>query len=195
MVDIRGNGGGDSDAKNELLSYLVKSKLSRKADTRALIRTVKLPEELLPYSNTWVEAVKKGLPKRRYKPFNDTYYELKGGGSSVSIAPKKQAFKGQVYIFGDGSNTSATYTMLMLAKNYGFATFIGSESGGNLQGINGSQYVFFYLPYSRMEVDIPLIYSQPTASMPDRGVKPDIEVKMTQRAIALGRDPFLEALR
>jgi len=98
-------------------------------------------------------------------------------------------------MLGNGSNTSATYTMLLLAKTYGFAKFVGSESGGNLQGINGSQYVFFYLPYSKMEVDIPLIYTQPTKRRPDRGVKPDIEVKIMQRDIALGRDPFLEVAR
>ena len=195
IVDIRGNGGGDSDARDELLSYLVKSKLKRKKDTRALIRTTKIPEDLHPYCNTWVEKVKKGLPKWMYKPFDERHYELRGGTGKLSIKPKKQAFGGKVYIFGNGSNTSATYTMLLLAKTYGFATFVGSESGGNLQGINGSQYVFFYLPYSQMEVDIPLIYTQPTTSRPDRGVKPDIEVKITQRDIALGRDPFLEGIR
>jgi len=195
IVDIRGNGGGDSDARDELLSYLVKSKLKRKKDTRALIRTTKIPEDLLPYCNTWVEKVKKGLPKWMYKPFDEMYYQLRGGAGNSSITPKKQAFKGQVYMLGNGSNTSATYTMLLLAKTYGFAKFVGSESGGNLQGINGSQYVFFYLPYSKMEVDIPLIYTQPTKRRPDRGVKPDIEVKIMQRDIALGRDPFLEVAR
>ncbi len=71
--------------------------------------------------------------------------------------------------------------MLLLANTYGFVTFVGSGSGSNLQGINGSQYVFFYLPCSKMEVDIPLIYTQPATSRPDRGVKPDMEVKITQR--------------
>ncbi len=193
IVDIRANGGGDSDAKDELLSYLVKDKIQRKEDTRSLIRTAKIDEDLQAYCDTWLNAILEGLPKRQYEPYDEVHYLFKKGINKVSINPKKEAFKGQTYILGNGSNTSATYTMLHLAKTYGFAKFIGTESGGNLQGINGSQYVFFYLPYSKMEVDIPMIFSQPTSEMPDRGVTPDIMVKKTQENIALGTDPVLDA--
>ena len=192
IVDIRGNGGGDSDAKDELLSYLVTEKIQRKEDTRSLIRTTRLPESLVPHSRTYLKVLIDGLPKNQYETFDSTYYLFKKGINTVSIAPKKKGFRGQTYILGDGSNTSATYTMLHLAKTYGFAKFVGSESGGNLQGINGSQYIFFYLPHSKMEIDIPLIHSQPTGQMPDRGVLPDIEVKRTQRSIATEKDPFLQ---
>ena len=52
---------------------------------------------------------------------------------------------------------------------------------------------FFTMPYSKMEVDIPLIFSQPMQEMPDAGVKPDVSIKMTQAALAQGADPLLEA--
>ncbi|MFY0654666.1 MAG: hypothetical protein JXQ96_21715 [Cyclobacteriaceae bacterium] len=194
IVDIRGNGGGDSDAKDELLSYLVKDKIQRKEDTRSLIRTTKLPKSLLPYSRTYLKVLIDGLPKNQYETFDSTYYLFKKGINTISIAPKKKSFKRQTYILGNGSNTSATYTMLHLAKTYGFAKFVGSESGGNLQGINGSQYIFFNLPYSKMEIDIPLIHSQPTSEMPDRGVLPDTPVTRTQKSIAAQNDPFLELI-
>lgn len=194
IVDIRGNGGGDGNAKDEVLSYLVKEKMERKNDTRSLIRTVKIKEALHPYCDTWLDVIINGLPQDYYAPYDEMHYLFAGGGSNVSIIPKEKAFKGQTYILGDGSNTSATYTLLLLAKTYGFAQFIGSESGGNLQGINGDQYVFFRLPYSKMEVDIPLVFTQPIAEMPDKGVMPDILVKKTQESISSGSDPFLDAV-
>ena len=192
MVDIRGNGGGDDGARNELLSYLIKEKVNMENTFRKLIRTTQVAEELHPYCDTWYKPVLTGLPADQFERFDEQYFLLTKKEKGTIIKPNKGAFGGDIYLFGDGSNTSATFQLFTLAQQYRFATVIGSESGGNRQGTNGSQYLFFYMPYSGMEVDIPLVFSQAVEEMPDAGVQPDIEVKNDQRSIALGEDPLIQ---
>ncbi|NQZ76204.1 MAG: hypothetical protein HRT61_08850 [Ekhidna sp.] len=189
IVDIRGNGGGLGEPRDELMAYLVKEKVRMANTFRSLIRTKKLDEDLHEYSDTWNKAILTGLPESMYQPFDDKYFALKAKDLEKTIKPKKNGFKGDVYLFGDGSNTSATFQLFTLAKEHGFAKVIGSESGGNQQGTNGNQYIFFYMPYSDMEVDIPLIFSQATSDVPDAGLMPDIEVRKSQETIALDQDP------
>ena len=74
-------------------------------------------------------------------------------------------------------------------KNIGM--FVGRPSGGNQQGINGGDYFFFYLPYSGMEVDIPLKYFAPPTSKPDSGIIPDVIIRESQKQIYEGKDSVM----
>ena len=194
-IDIRGNGGGLTEPANELISYLIDKPIACSEDEKVLIRTVKFAPELLPYTSTGAQILASGLPKELYRDDSDGLYRLMLPSDCEEIRPSKFRFKGERFIFGGPSNVSATYTLLDKANTYGFATFIGQESGGNLQGINGGEYAFFTLPYSKMEVDIPLKYFKPATSRPDSGVKPSVKIKNTQAEIAQNIDSFLEYLK
>ena len=193
-IDIRGNGGGLSEPANELISYLIKDSLKCEEASKVYIKTTKFNPELLPFIDTWVEVLKTGLPEQMYRKAENGQYELLESTGCEDIAPKENRYRGEVYIFGDASNVSATYTLLAKAKQFEFATVIGQTSGGNQQGINGGEYAFFYLPYSKMEVDIPLKYFAPASPKEDAGVEPDIRVEVKQSDIAFSNDPFIEYL-
>ncbi|NQX92279.1 MAG: hypothetical protein HRT74_09215 [Flavobacteriales bacterium] len=191
-IDIRGNGGGLSDPADELLSYLIEDTMKQASTGKIYIRTTKFNPDLMPHIDTWVEVLKEGLPSEMYQDGRDGLYELFEPAVYKDIAPKENRFKGEVFVFGDASNVSATFTLLKKSNDFGIATFIGEESGGNQQGINGGQYAFFTMPYSQIEVDIPLKFFSPTSERPDAGIKPAVAITTSQEDIALKKDPYLE---
>lgn len=193
-IDIRGNGGGLSEPADELMSYLIDTPLNCDDMGKVLIRCTKFPGDLLPHIDTWVDALKTGLPEEIYSPALDGLYELKLPSDCEDLKPQTPHYKGQVFILGDASNVSATFTLLKKAKQFGFARYIGETSGGNLQGINGGEYAFFTMPYCKMEVDIPLKFFAPKEPQPDAGLQPQIVINTTQKDIAQNRDPYLEYL-
>ncbi|MEM6377666.1 MAG: S41 family peptidase [Bacteroidota bacterium] len=193
-IDIRGNGGGLSDPANELLSYLISDSLKCDDLGKIYIRTTKLNPDLLPFMDLYVEGLKTGLPANMYQAAENDLYELFEPSQCTDIAPQENRFSGETLIFGNSSNVSATFTLLKKANQFGFATYVGQESGGNQQGINGGQYAFFHLPYSKFEVDIPLKYFAPKSERPDAGVQPKVPIQITQEDIAKGRDPYLNYL-
>jgi hypothetical protein len=191
-IDIRGNGGGLSEPRDELISYLIKDKLDCSDASKALTRTTKVDSVFLPYSKTWNKFIFEGLPPQFYTRYDDTFYELKEEADCRDIIPKDNRFEGQAFILGGPGNVSATFTLLQKTRRFGFATFVGQESGGNQQGINGGEYIFFYLPHSQMEVDIPLKYFVPSTEQPDSGVSPEVNIAFTQEDITRRRDPQME---
>jgi hypothetical protein len=191
-IDIRDNGGGLSEPRDELISYLIKDKLDCSGASKSLIRTTKVDAAFIPYAKSWNDITFEGLPPHSYTRYDDTFFELKEEAGCQDIIPKDNRFEGRAFILGGPGNVSATFTLLQKARHYGFATFVGQESGGNQQGINGGEYLFFYLPHSQMEVDIPLKYFAPPVERPDAGVAPAVEVALTQEDIARGRDPYME---
>jgi hypothetical protein len=191
-IDIRGNGGGLSEPRDELISYLIEDTLDCSSASKSLIRTTKVDAAFMPHAKTWNDIIFEGLPPQFYTRYDDTFFELKEEAGCQEIIPKGNRFGGRAFIFGGPGNVSATFTLLQKARRLGFATFAGQESGGNQQGINGGEYLFFYLPHSQMEVDIPLKYFAPPGQQPDAGVAPEVEISFTREAIAQGRDPYME---
>ena len=190
-LDIRGNGGGLTAAANDLISYLTFDTLRCDDLGKVYIRSTKINPELLPYSDVYVKPLIDGLPPDFYRKSQNDLFELRIPEDCTDVFPNSSRFKGKIYVFGDGSNVSATYTLLKKAKQFGFATFIGSTTGGNQQGINGGEYVFFNLPYSNVEVDIPLKYYAPKLLQKDQGLSAEIYLKPTQQDIARGQDTNL----
>ncbi|MEN0046938.1 MAG: S41 family peptidase [Bacteroidota bacterium] len=190
IIDIRGNTGGLGEVRDELLSYLITAPVEAHQQ-KILVRTTKVDEKYKPYSDTWVKWIFEGLSTLEYRRFNEEFYELSESFDSEIIHPKKTAFKGNVYMLGDASNVSATFTLLENTKQLETVYFVGNETGGNKQGINGGEYIFFYLPYSGMEVDVPLKFFYGGANRKDEGVQPDYEVSYNKEDIATNFDPYL----
>ncbi|NQX77789.1 S41 family peptidase [Gilvibacter sp.] len=191
VIDIRGNGGGLTEPANELISYMITDNLLCNREKKVLVKTVKYDEQVLPHITPKIDFLVAGLPGEYYSAEDNGLYKLLVGDDCTDISPKENAFKGNVYIFGNGTNVSATYTLLDKAKENSFATYVGEASGGNLQGINGGEYAFFTMPYSKMEIDIPLKFFSPGIERSDSGVTPDVEIRIDQEDIFLNRDPYL----
>ena len=80
-------------------------------------------------------------------------------------------------------------------KKHQLGTLIGEETGGNQKGINGGQILFLRLPYSKIEIDVPIVgtFSRaPTVS--DGGILPDIQVEYSIDDLIHQRDPQLETV-
>ncbi|NBC66298.1 MAG: hypothetical protein GVY07_11675 [Bacteroidetes bacterium] len=155
VIDIRGNGGGLSENKDLLLSYLTKDEISCPEHKKQLIVTTQADSSYRQYVKTWDEVIFDGLPQSFTRPFNERYVELLEGRCE-SIQASENAFLGEVFILGNQSNVSSTFSLLNAIQQEKLGTYIGQPSGGNKQGINGGSYFFLYLPNSQFEIDIPL---------------------------------------
>ncbi|RDC65454.1 S41 family peptidase [Adhaeribacter pallidiroseus] len=175
IIDVRGNEGGDDDTRNELLSYLIRQPFGCANPEQKIYRYLRVPNPLLPYLQTWNEDFKKPKDSLQYVSFADNLYKPKAANCS-SIEPKPKAFTGKVYVLIDAKNSSTTFTMADLLQTTQAATLIGEKTGGTKQGLNGSQFFFLHLPYSHLEIDIPLVWQAPTRPRTDCGVIPDHEV-------------------
>jgi hypothetical protein len=194
VIDIRGNGGGLSENKDLLLSYLTKDEISCSEHKKQLIVTTQADSSYRQYVHTWDEIIFEGLPQSFTQPYSDRYVELLEG-SCEPIQPSENAFLGEVFILGNQSNVSSTFSLLNAIQKENLGTYIGQPSGGNKQGINGGSYFFLYLPNSQFEIDIPLKFSSFGNDAQDGYLSPDVIVKTTQEDIALQKDPYLNTVR
>jgi Peptidase family S41 len=200
ILDIRGDEGGN-DVGNEILQHLVDEPLTL-SPMRRLIRYRKVSEDLLPYLDTWDKSFRdwgsfasalstpwptapKGVPYLKLTRYDDD--------SGDVIRPAGRRFHGEVVVLIDATNSSATFQFAQEIQTHHLGTLIGQPTGGSQRGINGGAFFFLRLPYSGIELDLPLIGTFPPAPMPDAGVKPDIPITKTAADIAEGRDPELAA--
>ena len=194
VIDIRGNGGGLSENRERLLSFLSEDPIPCDESAKELIVTTQADSSYRAYVETREEIIFQGLPESFTRPYNDRYVELLVGGCEP-IQPSENVFSGDVFVLGNQSNVSSTFSLLNIIRNEGLGTYVGEPSGGNTQGINGGSYLFLYLPNSQFEIDIPLKFTSYGENEKDGYLAPDIHVEITQKDIALQNDPYLDKVR
>lgn len=192
IVDIRENEGGADEARDAVLSYLTPKNLGCVSPYRRLYRYNSIPDSLLQHLDTWDDSFKKPKPDSLFTRTKDGFYENRFPGNCEEILPKPNHFKGKIYLITDVTNSSATFIMADVFKNNKLGTIVGEVTGGTQQGINGGELFFFYLPNSKIEMDLPLIYQAPRIARPDEGIKPDYEVKTKPSDLAAMRDAQME---
>ncbi|MEZ5428242.1 MAG: S41 family peptidase [Pyrinomonadaceae bacterium] len=183
IVDLRGNGGGDTSVGLELARYLVKEDRPRYLNGRRLVRNVAAQKGLAKYVDTYSDelkfALQNGIPAGMYRRAEDGFYEIlpdEVADEKAGVAPYENNFRGTAYIICDASNASATFQFLSYAQENDLAIIVGQTTGGNKQGINGGGYFFLNLPNSQIEIDIPVIFSAPLKPQKDESVIPDVIV-------------------
>lgn len=196
IVDIRGNGGGDDAARDEVFSYLTNKPFGCEDPMHRRFRFLSIPSNLLPYLQTWNNSFKQTKNADDYVHFPDGLYESKIELNTPCdpIQPKANHFTGKICLLTDSRNESTTFTLAKLFRTEGLGQIVGEATSGNQQGINGGQFFFMYLPYSHVEVDIPLVWGAYIGNKPDTGIKPDILIPVTQISIATQKDVALEYL-
>lgn len=156
---------------------------------------------LLPYLSTWddsfenwgISAVDLPEPWPTAPPVPYLrQVEQPTPESKMQLA--KQRYTGQVFVFTDANNSSATLAFARSIQQQRRDKLVGAPTGGNQRGINGGAFFFLALPNSHLEIDLPLIGYFPPTAQPDGGLSPDIRVATTIEAIATGRDPILRAI-
>lgn len=192
IVDIRKNEGGADEARNAVLSYLTPKNLGCAMPYRRLYRYNHIPDSLNQYLSTWDDDFRKPKPESLYLKTADGFYESRTPNKCVEIFSNTNHFKGKIYLLTDVTNSSATFTLADVFKQNKLGTIVGETTGGTQQGINGGEIFFFYLPNSKIEMDLPLIYQAPKAPRPDEGIRPDYEIKTTPTDLAQMRDAQME---
>lgn len=185
VIDLRGNGGGDTDVGFELARYLAKNVSPEYLKSKRLVRNVAPQKDLAKYLDTYSDELKSvlqnGIPANIYRKSENGYSEILPNENTTNypkITPDANNFRGNAYIIADSSNASATFQFLDYAQKNQLAKIVGQISGGNKQGINGGNYFFLRLPNSKIEVDIPVYYLAPfDLPQKDTGVIPDVVVK------------------
>ncbi|MFN3918647.1 MAG: S41 family peptidase, partial [Flavobacteriales bacterium] len=106
--------------------------------------------------------------------------------------PKTNSYKGEVFLITNANNSSTTFTMADIFKNYSFGKIVGEPTGGTKQGLNGGQMFFLCLPFSKFEIDLPIIFQAPTENSLDEAVNPDYLITTKQSDIFYNRDSQIE---
>lgn len=198
IIDLRDNEGG-LDVGAVIAQYLIGKPIQYGAYQR-YSRYRSAPRELVPYLDTWDRSFldwSTNAFSPRFRPqANAVYYRMtafEDKATGILITPTAPRFRGKVAILMNAENSSATFQFEQLAQQAGLAILIGSPSGGNRRGINGSAFFFLHLPNSKIEVDVPLCASLPATSEPDAALVPDKTVQVTVAGLAEGRDEVLRA--
>jgi C-terminal processing protease CtpA/Prc len=190
IIDIRGNEGGADEVMAMLGKNLMENSCGIKAfETR--VRYQKLPTELKPFVGTWdkrIYDISDAYPISR-----DGFYVNENEQEIERLPGSAKAYKGNVYIIIDQSNSSSTMLLSRYVKECRLATLVGQPTGGSLQGINGGQMFFVNLPNSKIEFDIP-VYGMFDDSAPSGGVHPDIVVSTSREDLIDRNDPYISTI-
>ena len=199
IVDLRGNEGG-TDVGDAILGHYVEAPLHT-ASLQRWTRYRRVPDPLRPNLHTWDRSFFDWGDAAKPRP--DGFYVLTrydddpaGGDVLAPLSPRSRA---RLIVLVDGANSSATFQFAQLVQANHLGTLVGEPTGGNQRGINGGAFFFLALPRTGLEIDLPLIGRFPADGhperLPDRGLMPDVLVKVTAADLAAGRDPELAAAR
>ena len=197
IVDLRYCFGGDPRYGASLLSYL-SNKPFQIFDSLSS-RLIKIPtyskcisDIAETESKTWPNMleISKNISKKNqignyYTGFRDSIFQ-----------PKKNGFKGNVYLILNSDIHSAGAVTAALFDYYSNAIIVGSPTAGPYNSGNAIETIYLTLPNTKIGVDIPLFhynYAVPTNLYPyKKGINSDVHVKSTIDDIINNKDAALE---
>lgn len=196
LIDLRGNGGGDSRLGSELLSYLTDSpyRMAQRKEWKMSAEYKSYMRQMLPWWIRW-------FPFTWVSSFARKTFGARDGEIVIdtsAIEPPDQnplRYSGRTaFLIGPGTFSSA----MMLANavaDYKLATLIGEETGG-IPTAYGEVYSFD-LPNTRLSANVSsAFFVRANGDTEDRrGIMPDIEVRQTEGDTRAGRNTVLERAR
>ena len=201
ILDLRGNEGGE-DVGNEILAHLIDAPITL-SPMRRLVRYRKVPDDLVPYLDTWDKSFRDwgkdavDLPEPwPTAPGEVRYLKLTRFDDDATgdvIKPSGERYRGKVFVLIDATNSSATFQFAQNLQSHHLGLLVGQPTGGSQRGINGGAFFFLHLPHSDIELDLPLIGTFPPQPEPDAGVSPDILVTESALDVSERKDPVLDA--
>lgn len=115
--------------------------------------------------------------------------KLRTGRQAFIVFPQKDAYLGPVVVLVDGGSASTSEILAAGLQENGRATIVGERTmGAALPSIFGKLPTGALFQYAIADFKTPK-----GVLIEGLGVKPDIEVKLTRRALLEGRDPQLDA--
>jgi hypothetical protein len=194
IVDVRRNGGGDSQFGDELLAHMTSTPYRLAAR-----KEWKMSHEYRSYLKHHLNASIRWLPIEYLFGIGRRMFSGPDGKIMVNEIPLDKhkrvppAFAGPLCLLA-GAGTFSSATMLVDAvKTYKLGTVIGEETGG-LPTAFGDIYMF-QLPASRFTVSVSsATWVRASGDTTEKdGVMPDVPARQTPLDIRNGRDPVLTA--
>ena len=196
IVDLRGNGGGDSRLGEELLRYI-----TTKPYRMSAAKEWKMSAEYRSYFKTWVHPAIRWTHGWQLIPVGR---QLMNGpdGKIVSFpetpeahAPAQPFFSRPVCVLIGPQTFSSAVDLADAIKTYHLATLVGEETGGRPNGF-GEAYIF-RLPHSQLAVSVSsALFIRASGDTTDhRGVLPDFAAPRTAEDRGAGRDPAVDRCR
>lgn len=196
IIDIRENEGGQGEVGEYILERVIKESFTAPS-MQSSVRYLTIPEDYQKSISTWDKFPYDFSNKIEEKKGSQYLLKQKYSVAGKTYKPKKNGYKGEVYLITDASNSSATHLMAAYAKQVKGITLVGQETGGNQLGTNGSFMFFLRLPNTKVELDIPVInmFVPPlSGEARNGGILPDFVVEKTWENIVLGKDAEIEKI-
>lgn len=200
IIDIRNNYGGSLYEINQLYSYLAPEPFVLIKPSQLTSRTTPLKTNYFRKSNPLQYTVKSLLYPGYFFSQAFSVYKGKDGiayykmKENKSTKPKKNVFKGKVYVLINGGSFSASSIISSKLKFDKRATLVGEETGGANDGTVAGFYSYQKLPYSKIDLPIGLLLIQPNIDFTNsqRGVLPDFEIHQSMQDIIDKKDVQLD---
>ncbi|HWO00709.1 MAG TPA: S41 family peptidase [Blastocatellia bacterium] len=190
IIDLRGNGGGEDELGQLLVSYLINEPFKYYNDLVINAMTFSFGK----YTQSKVQ-----IPENRVEKRDDGKVHAIGHPNWGIKQPSQPHFAGKVFILIDGGSFSTTSEFLSQAHFHKLATFIGEESGGGYYGNSSGFMPSLTLPNTGLTLRVPLMTYYMAVSgykQASHGVIPDYPVEHTIADLIAGRDKDMElALR
>ncbi len=196
IIDVRDNLGGSLSEIQNLYSYLSSSKFTFINDIEVTSRKsmfhanyfsefspILQPFAVIAYPIYFIGTAISTKNK-------DGKIYLRNNNLFTSHQPKKNAFKGKIYVLINGSSFSASSILASKLKNDHRAILVGEETGGANDGTVAGRYATKKLPNSKIILPIGLMKIQPNIifTHTKKGVTPDITIVPTLRDILSKKD-------
>lgn len=188
IIDIRKNGGGNSELGDYLLSYLTKKKY-RQFDAAIMNCTAK---------DSYVEMLKEAYPHMidSLNRFLEKQITKQGNMYVMNIEyaeqrEQKNFFEGNIYLLTSHSTYSSAAAFAATFKCYRIGTVVGQETGQ--PSIASGNIVMYRLPNTGLQCGISnMYYVMACGNSKEHGILPDFAVTESERDIINGKDTALE---
>ncbi len=200
IIDMRDNLGGSLAEINNLYSYLAPEKFKFikdievtkpssmfKADYFRMVPDITKPIAAAAYP-FYLVGTALSLKRTREGTF------LRNNGIFSVRKPKKDNFKGKIYVLINGSSFSAASILPSKLKDSGRAFLVGEETGGANDGTVAGRYSTRKLPNSKLKLPVGLMLIQPDIefSGKGRGVIPHHEIVPDLKQVLQKKDIQLD---
>ncbi|HYV07248.1 MAG TPA: S41 family peptidase [Blastocatellia bacterium] len=186
IIDLRGNGGGEDELGQLLVSYLIDKPFKYYDD---------LVINAMTFSFAKYTTSNMKIPEKLVETRADGKVHAIGHPNWGIKQPSKPHFAGKVFVLIDGGSFSASSEFLSLAHFHKLATFIGEESAGGYYGNSSGFMPMVTLPNTKLSLRVPLMTYYMAVSgykQASRGVVPDYPVERTIADLIAGNDREME---
>lgn len=191
VIDLRENGGGNIGVSNRFIRYLTDHHFKVADSVFAQSRSLKYGRYIHPKWPYWI-TMQFTSRKRADGNYHFGFYErhaFKPG--------KRHHFNGHVYILHGGFTFSAASMVVSHLKGQKNVITAGEETGGGSFGNNSVHLPMIKLPYTGMQVVLPLYRIVLDASGYEKGegIQPNLPIPPSSAAIRAGLDIKTETIK